>query len=309
MLHWNPLDPEDEIVFNDRKGTDVVARVLNLATGAMRTLPRPVSAVCCREGSALSLTYGRLTRLRPVVGYVGLDDPNPDDPHPANDGVFRVDVKTGEEKLVVSIDQVYNLLVRDHPVLAERHMWFNHTVVSDDDSRFLFLARTWNETGGSRQLESAMFTANLDGSDLRCVIPFQIGVSHFDWRNPREIIATYPDAGNEHRHVLFTDGEDDYRVIGKDFFPGDGHCTYSPDGRWLVSDPTDGQLKGRRLKLWDMQTERGVELGAFVLGRYLRGDLRCDLHPRWSRTGESICFDAIEPESGTRQLHLAELSF
>jgi hypothetical protein len=29
-----------------------------------------------------------------------------------------------------------------------------------------------------------------------------------------------------------------------------------------------------------------------------------DLHPRWSRSGHAICFDAIAAD-GTRQLHLA----
>jgi hypothetical protein len=41
--------------------------------------------------------------------------------------------------------------------------------------------------------------------------------------------------------------------------------------------------------------------------RFMGGDLRCDFHPRWSRTGDAISFDAIDPATGTRQLHVASL--
>jgi hypothetical protein len=50
-------------------------------------------------------------------------------------------------------------------------------------------------------------------------------------------------------------------------------------------------------------------LGTFPMKEYLSGDLRCDLHPRWNRTGDAICFDALETTSWTRQLHVAYLDF
>ncbi len=60
-----------------------------------------------------------------------------------------------------------------------------------------------------------MFTANLEGSDLREMIPYGNAVSHFDSRNDREIGATNLVNGLM-RHVLFTDGAQDHRVIGGD---------------------------------------------------------------------------------------------
>ena len=61
---------------------------------------------------------------------------------------------------------------------------------------------------------------------------------------------------------------------------------------------------------WVAVTGRGSELGRFPMReqRYLSSDLRCDLHPRWNRTGSQICFDALEQKTWTRQLHLATLS-
>ncbi|MDX2149632.1 MAG: hypothetical protein SFV54_02780 [Bryobacteraceae bacterium] len=304
MLHWNPLKPETEFLFNDREGERIVSAAYDLKTQKRRLLPRAINGVSANGRYGLCLTYGRLTRLRPVVGYVGAVDPNPDVAHPDNDGVYVMDLESGSSRLVVSIGEVYRRLVKDHPELRKRHMWFNHTVFNRDSTRFFFLARCWTP---EKRLESAMFTAAVDGSDLRLVVPFGRGVSHFEWRSEQEIMATFRVDGTV-RHVLFTDGKDDYRVVGAEFLKGDGHCSFAPDREWMVTDANVGLEK--QLMIYNVRTREGVRLGSFPMGeqRYMSGDVRCDLHPRWNRTGEAICVDALDPESGTRQLWVVELA-
>lgn len=309
MLHWNPLEPETQILYNDRRDDQVVSVMLDVKSGARRYLPRAISGV--HNGPyALSLTYGRLTRMRPVVGYVGVEDPNPLSPHPDNDGVWLMDLSKGRLRLVVRIGDVYRLLLKKHPELEDQHMWLNHTVFNKDDSRFLFLARIWKEQP-VRQLESAMFTAGLDGSNLREVVPFGKGVSHFDWRNSREIIATFRFDSDTKQHVLFTDGREDYRRIGEGFLSGDGHCSFAPGGNWMVTDRNNAGKIEKQLMIYHVKRKEGVLLGSFPMKekKFLSGDLRCDLHPRWNRRGDAICFDALETESWTRQLHVATLQF
>jgi hypothetical protein len=318
MLHWNSLAADGEIIFNDRKKDNpagIISIVLDVKTGMRRELPRAVSAVSRNGRYALSLTYGRLRRMRPVVGYVGAVDPNPNVAHPENDGVFLMDLKTGESKLAVSIGEVHRRLVSAHPDLREflrdRHMWFNHTVFNKDDTRFFFLARCWKETPqGQRYLESAMFTANLDGSDLREVVPFGKGVSHFEWRNAKEIMATFThNDGADKQHVLFTDGFGDYKIVGEGFLKGDGHCSFAPDSEWMVTDRNHGESRSKLLMIFHIGMKQGLVLGTFPVKEYFTGDLRCDLHPRWNRTGDAICFDALETKGWTRQLHVAYLNF
>jgi len=307
MLHWNPLHPATEIIHNDRDGDEVVSVIFDLNTGKKRRLPRAVSAVSHNGRYALSLTYGRVGRLRKVVSYAGAQDPNPDAPRPDNDGVFLLDLTTGQATLIVSIRQVYEMLKTEHPELADRHMWFNHTVFNRSDTRFLFLARTWDSTG---RLETGMLTANLDGSGLREAIPYGKSVSHFDWRNDREIVATFDLQGQGRTHVLFTDGRNDYRHLGGGQLDFDGHCTFSPDQRWLATDRGNSRKLTRSLLLYDLQRDECTTLAELDMKekRFLSGDLRCDFHPRWSRTGDAICFDAIAPD-GTRQLHVAHLQW
>jgi len=308
MLHWNPLEPETEIIYNDRRNNEIVSVILDVNSGKRRVLDRAVSAVSNNGRYALSLTYGRLARLRKTVGYLGTTDPNPSSPAPDNDGVFLTDLVSGKSKLVVSIEKVQRMLVENHPELQSRHIWFNHTVFNRTDTRFFFLARSKESSGG---LQTGMFTANLDGSELREVVPYGSRVSHFDWRNDKQIIATFNYEGGGRKHMLFTDGKKDFQIVGEGFLHGDGHCTFSPDQQWLATDQRVSGTLAKSLVIFNVKTRQGLVLGKFDMleKRYLSGDLRCDLHPRWNRIGDAICIDAIDRATGTRQLHIAQLDF
>ena len=65
------------------------------------------------------------------------------------------------------------------------------------------------------------------------------------------------------------------------------------------------------LFVYNMQRDECITLAELDMKdkRFASGDLRCDFHFRWSRTGDAICFDAIEPDTGTRQVHIAHLQF
>lgn len=306
MMHWHPKHPNEKILYNDFHDNQLVSVVYDLASGQKRFLPYPVSALDHQGQHALFISYGRTGRLRKVVGYQGLADPNPDDPHPANDGVFLMDLATGEHKLIVSINQVYELIKDRHPELAEKPMWFNHTEFNDSGDRLFFLARTWNE---KNRLQTGMYTVNIDGSDLKEAIPYGKTVSHFDWRNDQQILATFNLRGKGAEHVLFTDGKSDYRSIGGEMLHFDGHCTFAPDGNWLATDRNHSDTVSKSLWLYNLAEDYGQKLGDFPMKekKYVNSDVRCDLHPRWNRSGNKICIDALNPKDWTRQLHIVHL--
>lgn len=306
LIHWNPLRPDSDFIYNDQQNDALVSVNLNVDTGEKAILPRPVSAVATTGKYALSLTYGRLGRLRKVVGYANTVDPYANEAHPTRDGVFLVDLKTNETKLIVSIAEVFEKSVTDYPVLAKRHMWFNHTVINPSATRFLFLARGRSERGG---LDSAMFTANMDGSDLQMVVPFGTGVSHFGWRNDKEIIATFhKDGEKDMKHYLFPDKTMDYKTVSDGFIIGNGHCTFTANGRWMATDRKRRESSSQSVWLYDMELDKGMILCSKPVydKKYFSGDTRCDFHPRWNPSGNKISFDAVDPETQTRQMHIVE---
>ena len=48
-----------------------------------------------------------------------------------------------------------------------------------------------------------------------------------------------------------------------------------------------------------------MDIGRFFAPRELDGEIRCDLHPRWSRDGTQVCLDSVH--EGTRQMYVVEV--
>jgi Tol biopolymer transport system component len=98
-------------------------------------------------------------------------------------------------------------------------------------------------------------------------------------------------------------------VIGDGFLDFDGHCSFSPDKSWIVTDRKHHSTTDQALLLYNVQSRQKAELYRcdMLERKYMSGDTRCDFHPRWNRNGDQICFDAIEPKNGTRQLHIAQV--
>jgi hypothetical protein len=308
MLNWAPA-AKSKVLFNDEAGGEIVSVALDVESGKRRTYDRAIESVAPNGRVASCVTYGRLARLRPVVGYAAARDPFATENHPDGDGVFVLDLKTGKSRLAVSLRAVYEALAPRHPELRAKAMFIQHTVINPASTRMFFLARTI-ERG---QLTSAMFTAGLNGEGLREVVPYGRGVSHFAWRGADEIMATFRVEGKI-RHVLFRDvAEPSYTVVGPEALDADGHCSFGPDKEWLVTDRNVSAVPAKRLMLYHMGRKEYVELGEFPMKTpagetYLSSDLRCDLHPRWKATGDQICFDALDPRTWTRQVHIAELN-
>ena len=89
--------------------------------------------------------------------------------------------------------------------------------------------------------------------------------------------------------------------------PEDGHASFSPDGKWIVCDTYPmGHERLSGLLLYNPSSDRKVLLGRFHSEPLFTGDIRCDLHPRWSPDGKTITFDAVH--EGRRQIYAVDVS-
>jgi len=94
--------------------------------------------------------------------------------------------------------------------------------------------------------------------------------------------------------------------VGEGVLTSDGHCSYSPDGRWILTDTYPDRERLRTLILYRPSDGSRVDIGRFFSPRELDGEIRCDLHPRWSRDGQKICFDSVH--EGHRQIYVVDVS-
>jgi len=300
MLQWVGTEPERKIVFNVRSGEGFGAIVQDVESGEKRELPRPVYALSRDGRQAVTPNFARTARTRPGYGYEGPPDPWEDDLHPEEDGIYWMDVESGENRLIVSLDQVVGVRHADHMDGAKH--WFNHLQFNTDGSRFLFLHR-WVAADGRRM--TRMFTVDPDGRNLCCLADHEM-VSHFDWRDERCILAWARRFEVGDRYFLFTDLSGETKVVGDGVLTQDGHCSYSPDLRWVLTDTYPDKEGKRTLILFDPEREHRIDVGRFyAMPDEITGEIRCDLHPRWSRDGKKVCFDSVH--EGTRQIYVVDV--
>ncbi|MHB0874807.1 MAG: TolB family protein [Anaerolineae bacterium] len=300
-LQWLGPEHDRRVIFNRREGDAYVATILDVTTGASRYLARPIYAVSSDGRQAMTLDFSRVHRNRPGYGYAGVPDRWADDPAPAADGIYHVDLGSGASRLVVSLAQV-----RQHEPeasMAGAIHWFNHLQLNPSGSRFIFLHR-WRQPDSSSRL-TRLYTAAPDGSDL-ALLGREGLVSHFDWLDDEHVLAWSRHHGEDHFHV-YTDRSDEVSVLGTDVLTEDGHCSYSPDRRWLLTDTYPSRSRSERtIVLYDLDTGTRHDIGSFYSMPEAGGEIRCDLHPRWSRDGKQICFDSTH--EGQRQVYVADVA-
>ena len=302
MLQWLPTEPDRKIIYNDRRSDTFVSIIRDVCTGEEQTLPRPIYALRPDGKQAVSVNFARIARTRPGYGYEGVRDPGLGNPHPDDDGIWVMDLETGEHERTITLAQAAALRPLPSMENATEH-WFNHLQYNADGSRFLFLHR-WGLGDGIRW-GTRMLTASPDGSDVRIIADDGM-TSHFDWRDADYILAwaTQHHHGGDH-YYLFDAMSGDSRPVGTDVLECDGHCSFSPDRRWILTDTYPDGTHHRTLILFDPAKERRIDIGRFYSPPEVTGPFRCDLHPRWSRDGTQVCIDSVH--EGMRQMYVGDV--
>lgn len=311
MLQWIP-GSKSEIIYNDREGDHYVSRVVDVFSGRTRTLPKAVYALSPDGRWAVGTEFSRIQDLRPGYGYAGFRDPFFDEKAPAPIGLYRLDLKTGESKLLMSLAEAA-AIPHNGASVADNFHWFNHLLVNTDGSRITFLHR-WRKVREERQVMARtnfvtrMFTINPDGSDRFIIDPSGF-TSHFVWRDPTHICAYTKPAGMPQSFYLLQDKTGKIDAINSNKMPVNGHQTYLPrrGNEWLLNDNYAGAVNRDQVPyLYHLPTDRRIDLGRFPSGESYVGEWRCDLHPRASNDGNFVCIDSTHGGNG-RQLYLLDL--
>ena len=312
MLQWLP-NSKSEVVWNDRQDDQHVARVLNIETMAMRTLPRPIYALSNDGQTAITADFARIQRMRPGYGYVGLSDPCAVERAPAASGVWKMNMQTGDSELIFSLAQAAQI-PHQGKSLNDKWNYFNHLLISPDSQRFIVLHRWKDSTGSGPDAQptgpftTRMFTVNMDGSDAFILDPSG-NTSHFIWRDSQHICAWTQPVGKPAAFYLLTDHSKKIEVVGEGIMTENGHNTYVPntDNEWILND-TYPSASSRMQKpyLYHVPSRRKVVLGEFHSPPAYTGEWRCDTHPRNSSQGKFVAIDS--PHENGRQVYLIDIA-
>ncbi len=297
MLQWRP-GSGDEILWNDREGNRFVCHILNVKTNQKRTLPYPIYHVHPDGKWALGTDFARIQLMRPGYGYAGIEDRNAEVLAPDDSCIYLLNLDSAECKPLFSCADISKIPYPDADCNDDKH-YFNCPAWNNEGSRFLFLDRWRSAKGKWDGFKTRIFTASFDGTDIRLVTD-KPGVSHFAWRDPEHI-------------VLWREGA--YRLYKDDCTSNEniilqatnGHINFLPNNEWMIADTYHDKNNYQNLYLFHMLTKEIVPLGHFYLPpEYRGGELRCDLHPRISRDGQSILIDSTHGGNG-RQMYLIDI--
>lgn len=295
MIQWLGPDYFDRIIYNDFRDGRYCSIILKLSfseekitVSEEKIIFSPIYSVSTDGTFALTLDFSRLYRLRPGYGYYNVAETTANEKLPDKTCICKVDLITGEVTPILKYTDFANFEPRPEMVGAEHKI--NHIMISPDGVRFIVLHR-WLK--GKRKY-TRLVTCKTDGTDMYNLSDDDM-VSHCCWRGNNRIFAFENKKIGGNGYYLMKDRTLEYER----FWPEidyDGHPSYSPNGEMIVFDryPDKSRIATIMINDAENRKDHSIKVLARVFAPFkYDNDTRCDLHPRWSRTGDKICFDAV----------------
>lgn len=302
MLQWLGPDFSSRVLYNDYRDGRYVSVILTLATMEETVIPAAVYSVSADGKFALTLDFSRLYNLRPGYGYYNVPEKTKGIALPDATAIWRIDLETGEMTHILKYTDFSNFQPRPEMKEAGTVHKLNHIMLSPNGKRFMVLYRWFN---GQRKY-TRLITCNVDGTDMY-VLSDDDMVSHCFWKNNSAILAFENKKKGGSGYYLMKDKTDKYIHCWPQF-SNDGHPSYSPDGKLIVTDSYPDRARVASINLMDgNEKKKGHTTIARVFAPFkYDNDTRCDLHPRWNHKGDKICFDSVF--EGHRGLYVVDIS-
>lgn len=343
-LRWHPLD-ERKVLYNDvgDDGSNYVTReigiggiaksrfaglgqsVSNVSFGddgrrtrnddmAGRTIAPALYDISSDFRYGVHINFARLQRLRPGYGY---GNEQLGDRAPGDDGVFLVDLHTGEMKLVVSLKE---LALENDKQLKYDH-YINHVSFCPDGSKFIFFhvaEKGMHDIWPKQLLRFVLRGAKSSGRIIRLFmyhidtgrlepVEDEWRTSHYCWKGNNELLTTSEKDGTL-KYSLYNLCDGTKRTLEHAALHTDGHPTYFADGRRFVSDTPPDKNNMQKLFLYDTAREEVALLREFYHKPMRSREKRCDLHPRlWESGNASVITVDTTHSGGVRSVAMMEL--
>lgn len=289
MLQW--FDNQSVIHNIHKPDHTFASQIVDLQGRIVEHFDHPVYTLSPNRDKAYTLNFARLTDLRPGYGYAGAPDAYAAINAPQDDGVFAFDTtgRTQPQLLISTADLA--MQVDDAEGKLYKH-WVNHIQVSRTGKRIAFLHR-WKQQTGRLWWRTRMVVMNADGSDAHSLIAHH-NVSHYDWLDDDSLVAWCCGEDQTDGYWFYdASGKTTPYKINEPTFTGDGHCSLSPDGKWMLTDTYPDAQGCRTLYIYRLADGHLIDLGSYFSPNPPDIEIRCDLHPRWSRDGKQVCLDSV----------------
>lgn len=284
-LRWYPGD-DNKIIFNDVEADHYVARVWDIKENSLiKTYPRALYDVTPDMKYGFSLNYSRLQRLRPGYGYNTLPDNTEKDRAPKHDGLFKVDLVTGEVSLLISLEQ----LSKQEPESTGLWNYINHISVSPSGKKLIFF-HIWTPNAIGRWMVN-LYCINTDGTDLKC-LESKYRSSHYCWIDDDNVLMTeggFPN--NESRYIMYNVATGEKKIVNESLLIKDGHPSVFLDKSDFITDTYPLGQFYQQVYISNVNTEKKDEILRVFHDPRMYEERRCDLHPRLTPDGCRFSID------------------
>lgn len=289
MLQWLGPDYNSKIIYNDFRGGKYCSVILTISTMEEKIISMPIYSVSEDGSFALTLDFSRLYELRPGYGYYNVKEKTKGIALPNTTAIWKVNLENGEVYELLKYTDFANYKPRKEMQEKNTIHKVNHIMLSPNSKRFMVLYRWFN---GERKY-TRLITCNVDGSDMYILSDDDM-VSHCYWKNNNEILAFENKEKTGIGYYLMQDKTQQYIQCWSQL-SGDGHPSYSPNRKLVVTDTYPDRARVARIYIMSGdEKKKQIKTVAKVFAPFkYDNDTRCDLHPRWSRKGDKICFDSV----------------
>lgn len=298
MAQWMGPDFRTRIIYNDFRDGKYCSVIYNWDNKQEeKVLPLPIYDVSRDGRFALSLDFSRLHRLRPGYGYSNLPDVTKGILCPDQTCIWKMDISSGEVTgLFKYLD--FAAFEPDETMEGAEHK-VNHLMISPNGKRFMVLHR-WFQKG---RKHTRLVTVNVDKTEMYNLSD-DVFVSHCYWKNDQEILSFLRKKESGNHYYLMKDKTREYKMYWPELNT-DGHCSYSPDGKYIITDTYPNRKRIASVYLCTEEDNRSRRIARVFSPFRYDNDCRCDLHPRWNRKGDKVCIDSVH--EGKRGLYVIRI--
>lgn len=287
MLQWLGPDYSSKILYNDCRNGKYVSVILDVASGEERVIPSAVYTVAPDGKIALTLDFSRLYNLRPGYGYYNVPEETKETALPDSTAVWKADLQTGSVTPLFTYKDFAGFEPRPEMKEAGAVHKVNHLMISPNGKRCMVLYRWFV---GSKKY-TRLITFNTDGTEMYLLSDDDM-VSHCFWKDDEHILAFENKKEGGQGYYLMKDKTPEYTHLWRHIC-NDGHPSYSPDGRYVITDSYPDRKRIASVRLLKDKEEIGTVICRVFAPFKYDNDTRCDLHPRWNRKGTKVCFDSV----------------
>ena len=209
-----------------------------------------------------------------------------------------LDLTSSKVELIVSLAD----LARQVESEPEDEHYINHATFAPDGSTIVFFHIWKLASGGKRKIR--LYSIDTETGILESLEDKRTP-SHYCWRNKDTILATNVDANGTWHYSLYQLGRPraDLTIDLKQ----DGHPMFLPGHSDIfITDTYPDRKREQHLLICNLNNNSITRLTTLYSPYRFRGQVRCDLHPRWDRHGKRICLDTAE--SGSRQMYIINVA-